>query len=116
MPYTSSSNRAPTIMITWQHRLAEAYDTEQVLWVVRDFIASWHPEELSALPAGCRPERMADADDVALYAFRLAQRTCCADGDGPALQRMSTFFSAASHRVSQLMALSRHGAPNYVPR
>ncbi len=105
MPYPSSFDRPPTVMLTWQQRLGEARATEEVLWVVKDFIASWHPEELSSLPDDCRPGRLADPDDVAFYAFTLVREQRMTERYNPSLHRMATFFSAASHRISQIMAL-----------
>lgn len=113
MPYPSSFDGTPTILLTWQRRLAEAFTTEQVLWVVKDFLTSWHPEEIAALPDGCRPGPLDSADDVALYAYTLITSQCEAEESNAALHRMATFFAAASNRMSSLMALSsRHIAAN----
>jgi hypothetical protein len=90
----------------WQQRLNEATTTEDVMWVVRDFLSEWTPGQLQDLPEECRPGRLVDADDVAIYALTLVQKQCA---DDPAqvlrpVHDMATFFIAASQRISQILA------------
>ena len=96
----------------WQQRLTQSSTTEEVLGVVRDFLSGWTPEQLESLPEECRPGRLVDADDVAIYALTLAQKQCA---DDPAevlrpVHDMASFFITASQRVSQILAHAAHRA------
>lgn len=110
MPYPSSFDGSLTLLVTWQQRLAEAFTIEQVLWVVKDFMTSWHPEEIAALPEDCRPGEIESADDVSIYAYKVITRQCAAREPDVALHRMAAFFSAAAQRVSTLVGLSSRRA------
>ena len=92
-------------VVTWESRLQRAYSVDDVLRVINDFLATWGPEELAALPEHLRPWRMKGSDDVSLYAFRLMSRVTL-PGNAHILLRMSTFFSAASHRLSQILSIA----------
>jgi hypothetical protein len=88
----------------WDQRLASAESPEEVVGLARDFLASWHPADIAALPESCWPPRIKDADDVNAYAFQLVHaRFRCQIDDRP-VECMSSFFTAASHRLSQLIA------------
>ena len=91
---------------TWEARLQRAYTTEDVVAVARDFIATWSPGELGVLPEHLRPGRFRDSDDVGLYAFRLASCPDTSGGNARILQRMTTFFAAASRRLSEIFAIA----------
>jgi hypothetical protein len=93
-------------VVTWESRLQRAYTVEDLLGVVKDFLATWGPEELAALPEHLRPGHIRDGDDVALYAFRLMSRHSLPDGNSHILLRMNTFFGTASHRLSQILSIA----------
>ena len=88
-------------VVTWENRLQRSYTTEQVMSVVKDFVATWSPSELAALPEPLRPGRLRDSDDVGLYAFKLASRPDLG-ANSHILLRMATFVTAASQRLSQI--------------
>lgn len=90
--------------LTWHERLAEALTADEIIGVVKDYLATWRPDELARLPGDCRPGPMRDGEDIALYAFSMVRHQCLAGGSDPELHRLATFFSAASHRLSQVMA------------
>ena len=93
----------------WDTRLKEAHTNEDVLWVVRDFLSHWTPQQLSELPEGCRPGRIEDPDDVAEYALILVWKRCHSDFfPVPRLHAMTSFFAAASQRLSQIAAFTAH--------
>lgn len=92
-------------VVTWESRLQRAYSVEDVVAVVNDFLATWGPEELAALPEHLRPWSVKGSDDVSLYAFRLMSRATL-PGNDHILLRMSTFFSAAAHRLSQILSIA----------
>ena len=92
----------------WQGQLEQADTPEAVLNVARDYLAQISPEEVGELPEDCRPARMVDAEDLAIYAVTLARR---ASGDEPGdlLHKLSTFFADASARISQVLANAHSG-------
>ena len=96
-------------VVTWETRLQRAYSTEAILAIVRDFIATWSPSELAALPEHLRPGRPRDSDDVALYAFRLMSLPRSAV-DSHILHRITIFFTAASHRLSEILSIAAEEA------
>ncbi len=89
---------------TWPQMLARAGTADEVLYIVRDFLASWDPEDIAILPPGCRPPvRFQAPEDVVLYAYALAQARCGDDVGNPAIARMARFFSEAAQQVAVVM-------------
>lgn len=91
-------------MLLSSNRLDAADTLTAVIWVVKDFVASWTPIELAALPIDCRPGRMGDADDVTFLAYRLVREQLQAQGEQRELHAMAHFFSLASTRLTVLLA------------
>jgi hypothetical protein len=91
----------------WARRLENARDAEAVVQAARDFLSEWTPEELSALPEGCRAPALRDVDDLAIYALTVTQEHCRDDQQGPELNGMAAFFTAASTRVSLILARAK---------
>jgi hypothetical protein len=94
----------------WQRRLDLARTDEQVVQVARDFLASWHPLDISTFPNRCWPRRMKDADDINAYTFDVLNARFELQSDDTGLEQMSTFFSAASTRLSQIAGLARESS------
>lgn len=92
-------------VVTWESRLQKAYSADDVVSIVRDFLATWGPQEIAALPEHLRPRKMRDSDDVGLYAFRLVSRPG-AGSNAHIMLRMTTFFTAASQRLSEIYAVA----------
>ena len=93
-----------TNSLTWADLLALSNTTEELLGVVRDFLASWSPQEINALPPSCRPPgKFTLAEDVVLYTFALVDQQMHSRIDDPGVYRMVNFFSEATRRVTQLM-------------
>ena len=58
--------------LTWADLLAAATTPGEVIRVVRDFMATWTPQELAALPADCQPpNKFGLPEDIVLYTFML---------------------------------------------
>ena len=92
----------------WHGQLEEAKTPEAVLGVARDYLAQISPEEVAELPIECRPVRIVDADDLAIYAVTLARRA--ARDDSPDLvNKLSTFIADATVRMSQVLAQAHSG-------
>jgi len=90
---------------TWQHRLDAARGAEEIVAAARDYLASFGPLELAALPDGCRPPRkIVDADDVTTYAFELVRFECEVHDTRDLVHKLARFFSHASMRLAQITA------------
>ncbi len=91
----------------WKALLDDAESEREVVSLTRDFLATWTPEEIHALPAECRPGHIRGGDDVTYWAFEYA-RIHCATPDDPVLAipilKLRTFFSHAAARLSQVSA------------
>lgn len=85
-------------------KLLHADTEEEVVGLVRSFLADWRPEELSQIPAECRPGKVRDAEDVGDLAFELARARIAASEPQPPLNEMEVFFAQACSRLSVLEA------------
>ena len=93
----------PAPASTWPELLKAARTPREVLVIVRDFVASWTPQEVDSLPHGCGlPLRFQEPEDVILYTFALSQARL-AGKENDALSRMWGFFMEASQRAGALM-------------
>lgn len=91
--------------LTWGDLLDDVGVPEDILKVAKDFLATWDPYELAALPVECKPPAyFVEPEDVVNYAFTLVQSHCGpAQGDA-GVYRMVKFFSHAARRVAMLMS------------
>lgn len=85
-------------------KLLQANTEEDVVDLVRTFLAGWRPEELSEIPAGCRPGKIRDAEDVGDLAYELTRARIAASGPQQLLKEMEVFFARACSRISELEA------------
>jgi hypothetical protein len=91
--------------IGWQGRLNEASSQEDVVFVCRQFLGLWTPQEIAELPEVCRPKDRLDVDDVNPYAIMLIWHLGIGDrATAPMLHRMSTFFTRAALRLAEIRA------------
>jgi hypothetical protein len=97
---TAQKNRSHD-RVTWQSRLDNASSEREVVSIAREFMAQFTPAEVNAVPENCRPGKIVDADDIARCAVELARYECQGDGE-TVISKLSTFFSSASERLSQL--------------
>jgi hypothetical protein len=88
----------------WNLSLDDAQSNEEVLAVMRDYVASLAPHELAILPEKCRPGRVKTEDDVSYWAFVLAQHQCGPENreQRNLHQEVLNHFLHASIRISQL--------------
>ena len=120
-PPLLSNNPSPPAQhpasVSWQGRLDQAADRQEVVDVARDFLASITPEETAQLPLDCRPGKLVDGDDVAEYALTLVRRSCEGDALGDHnLQRLAAFFGEALVRLSQLATSAARASPDLLPQ
>lgn len=88
---------------SWPQRLRSASSEQEVVDVVRDFLATFSPYDLARLPAALRPGRIVDGNDVADFAFALARHAHDdALGTARCIHKMTVFFTQASVRLSEL--------------
>jgi hypothetical protein len=101
-------NRAEhMIAVTWDAKLDAAQSEYGVVMIARDFAATLDPWEIASLPEACRPAKIIDANDVAFYAFLLMRHHAIDNPQAAAIiDRLATFFSTASIRLSQILATS----------
>jgi len=85
-------------------KLLHADSEEEVVDLVRSYLAGWRPEDLSEIPAGCRPGKIRDAEDVGDLAYELTRARIAASGPQPLLKEMEVFFAQACSRISELEA------------
>ena len=98
--------------------LVDSADTPQALvGVARDYIATWDPWEMNALPADCRPPaHLVDPEDIVEYAFMLAHHERAPGADDPGVRRMAAFFTHAAQRAAALMSSAPGAAAENDPQ
>lgn len=103
--------------LTWSDLLDDVDVPGDVLKVAKDFLATWDPYELAALPAECKPPgHFGEPEDIVNYAFTLVQSHCGAAHGDPGVYRMAKFFSHAARRVAILMSAVAPPAATNEPR
>ena len=103
-PFTHGAET--TVGLTWPDRLDACTTADDVLDVVRVFMARYSPEEIASLPPGCRPGKIVDADDVSALAVELVRHTCVEAEPRELLHKLAAIFSHASSRIAELAAPS----------
>jgi hypothetical protein len=89
----------------WFDMLAAATTPDDVVHLARDYLATWTPEEIGALPRACRPPRTIKfPEQIVEYAFALVKAHLDAGADSNGVTRMATFFAEASWRVAAAMS------------
>jgi hypothetical protein len=85
----------------WMARLSQANSAEEVLDLVNQYLASRDPQVLASIPPECALAPLRTPDDVSACAYRLSAYHGHDDANR-VVQRISTFFSHASFRLSEL--------------
>lgn len=111
---TTSYPRDPARAATWPDLLAAAESPEELFDVVRDYLATWTPQELASLPRQCvPPHRFALPEEIVTFTFTLVEHHLKSRGDNASLARLEGFFSHASRCVAKLMSeRAQPGAAN----
>jgi hypothetical protein len=92
-------------MLTWRERLDAATSEQEVVAVVRDYMATLSAGDLERLPEPCRPGSFQCGQDVSDYGFALVRHHCITDGASARLvTKLSDFISRAEARLRQLAA------------
>jgi hypothetical protein len=99
----------------WPNVLDGARSEQDVVNIVREYMATWGPEELGRLPAACRPGKIHDAEDISDLAYCLASAHLAFTGDLAdrlLLERLMGFFTHAGARLAVLQATSSSPSPS----
>ena len=88
----------------WHGKLEIAESAEEVLALVRDYVASLSPQHLVRLPDACRTLRVKAEDDIEYWTYRLSQRPRRQDAliDEELMQDIFNHLLHASLRISQI--------------
>src|SRR3979411_913961 len=92
-------------MSSSHRQIDNAKTPAEVVALVRDYLASWTPEELARLPEIVRPGRIRDAEAVDTLHGNLVEeyRTTRASGDElAALQQITGVLVRATIRIAEL--------------
>jgi hypothetical protein len=92
-------------MSSSHRQIDNAKTPAEVVALVRDYLATWSPEELVRLPEAVRPGRIRDEEDVDSLHGNLVQeyRTTRASGEElAALQQITSVLVRATIRIAEL--------------
>ena len=109
----SNAWHATRLAPDWKALLDGATSEREIVQLTKEYLATWTPRELFALPTPCRPGAIKSGEDVSGCAFELARAHC---GEGNDLElaelilKMMTFFSHASERLSHILAAEKQAA------
>jgi hypothetical protein len=101
--------------LAWYRRVDNAKSPLEVVAILRDYVATWTPEDIGRLPEACRPARLRDEQDVELLHARLveAYRETRESGENlTALQEMTGMVVRASIRIVEVADASKPGGEN----
>jgi hypothetical protein len=90
-------------MPDWRRRLVGAVTEHEIVNLTREFVATWMPEDISRLPASCRPGRIRDGEDISQWAYELARAHTSLRYDeyeDGLIVRMLAFMSEAAMRTA----------------
>lgn len=98
----------------WKGRIQMAMDIDELVRVVREYLAQWHPEELAVLPVEVGAGALGSSADIparAVLAARAELKFHGTPGTGLLLREMSLALTAAAMRLRYLTSIrSREGA------
>ena len=92
----------------WKGKIQMATDLDQLVRIVRAYLASWRPEQLRELPLEVGSTALADSEDIAARAVIAAQAELKAHNGGGAnelLREMALTLAAAASRLRYLTAM-----------
>ena len=92
---------------SWEELLADASTPEELISIVRDFVAGIDHHDLARLPERCQPGKLVDIDDVTACAYELLRYQHEHDPHpdeslAQVANSLASFFSRASVRLSEL--------------
>ena len=105
--------RLVSVRFRWRTYLRAATTEQAVVDIVRTYLSSWSPEEVSRLPAGTWPAALASGKDVLRETLKIGQLHSVFAGARASLvliQELLLFMTQASVRATQLAPLPGEGA------
>jgi hypothetical protein len=97
----------PHATAQWLRILEQAHSKAELVEVVNTYLATWEPRHLMNLPTYAIPDRLSDANHIAVHAFTLVQKQCTDLSPNTDLSRMAAFFAAAAWQLSKISARAR---------
>lgn len=97
-----------SVRFRWRTYLRAATTVEAVVDIVRAYVGSWSPDEISRLPQGTWPASVATGDDILRSTLSLGQVHSTFKGSRASLmliQELLLFMTQASVRTTQLAPL-----------
>jgi hypothetical protein len=82
--------------------LESAHSRAEVMRAVKAFLEGLTPEQRGRLPAACRDARIRDAEEVAEFAYLVAQARLALPFEGNALSDIDEFLARACARLAWL--------------
>jgi hypothetical protein len=103
----SRARQSATLAPDWKALLDDARTERAVVRATQDYLATWTPQEMHALPEECRPGQIKGGDEISFWAFELTRIHCETSDPAAAvlIVKMMTFFSHASERLSKLQTI-----------
>ena len=102
----------------WRLTVEGAESERDLVVAVRDYLATWEPSEIAALPEAARPGRVTSGEDISEMAYKLSQVHLefegAPDEHRTAVERLMGFFLHAAQHYSRLAAVHRepHTGPD----
>ena len=100
-------------MISWHRDIEKADTAVQVIMLARDYLATLTPRDLARVPERCRPGRILNEADIAVWSRRLTEEYWQLRGtaaDVGVIQELWSFFLRASIHIARLRETT--GAPS----
>jgi hypothetical protein len=94
-----------TPLAAWLSQVQGARSEDELVRVIKEYLASWTPDELARLPEECQPRIVDGRDDVLAWAVVLARGDLKFSGDplvAAQLHELATLFTAAGMRLPRL--------------
>ena len=102
-----------SVRFRWRTYLRAAATEQEVVELVRTYLAAWSAEERSHLPPGTWPESMMSRDDLVRATLKVGQVHSAFSGSRASLtlvQELLLFLTQAAVRATQLAPLPGEGA------
>jgi hypothetical protein len=99
-------------MLAWYRQLDSAKGPLEVVAIVRDYLATWTPHDLSRIPQACRPGRVRDEEDIEILHSAVVdeyRNTRVTGEDLDLLQQLTSLLVRASIRIAELRDTASKG-------
>lgn len=104
----------PVVTQEWAARIAAAQSEELLVSIANEYLATWLPSDLEALPAECRVSSVSTANELANCCVAFVKSELSVPHDAPAsatLAALVRIFVAAQERLRQLRSRKYDPSP-----